>query len=52
VKLDDDRKVALKLARGLPYLPGSRVKLAALQKESNGVRWQDYEFIAYEQPAP
>lgn len=50
VKLDDDRKVALELARGAPYLPGLRVKLAVLQKESNGVRWLDYEFVAYEQP--
>lgn len=50
VKLDDDRKVALELARGAPYLPGARVKLAVLQKESNGVRWLDYEFVAYEQP--
>lgn len=50
VQLEDDRKVALELARGAPYLPGARVKLAVHQKESNGVRWMDYEFVAYEQP--
>ena len=45
------RKVALELARGVAYLPGTRVKLSVHQKESNGVRWLDYEFVEYEQPS-
>jgi len=50
VRLDDNRNVALNLPTQHSFRPGARVKLAIHEKESDGVRWLDYEFIGYEQP--